>query len=80
VGLGGGIAAAGRAIKHCHVAECGTRSFPGDNPAAAARLEPYFAALKSIGYSGGVSCECNWGKGDIAKKLEKAFNTLKGMA
>ena len=75
----GGIAAAGRAIKHCHVAECGTRSFPGDNPAAAARLEPYFAALKSIGYRGGVSCECGWRRKNIAKQLETAFKTLKGM-
>ena len=24
------------------------------------RLRPYFDALKKIGYSGGISCECGW--------------------
>jgi len=74
------IVRAGSMLKHCHIAENSSRSYPGDKASEVRRLEPYFAALKSIGYSGGVSCECNWGKGDIVKKLEKAFNTLKGMA
>ena len=42
--------------------------------------KPYFDALKAIGYTGGVSCECAWGeKGDLAKNLEKALITMKGL-
>ena len=43
-------------------------------------MRPYFAALKDIGYTGGVSCECGWGaKGDLAKNLEIALKTMKSL-
>jgi len=74
------IVRAGAMIKHCHIAEYSTRSYLGDHAEHVARLEPYIAALKSIGYKGGVSCECSWRKKpDIAKQLETSFKTLKGM-
>ena len=75
------IVKAGSMIKHCHVAEYSTRSFPGDRPGENRRLKPYFDALKKIGYTGGVSCECNWGKaGATAVKLETTLKTMKGLA
>ena len=74
------IRLAGCMLKHCHIASYGTRQFPGSDPATVARLRPYFAALKDIGYTGGVSCECGWGaKGDLAKNLEIALKTMKGL-
>lgn len=74
------IVRAGDLLKHCHIADYGTRLFPGANPAVTDRLVPYFAALKEIGYVGGVSCECGWGeKKDFAKNLETALKTMKGL-
>ena len=74
------IERAGEHLKHCHVADWKTRQFPGFDPAQTYRLKPYFDALKAIGYTGGVSCECGWGeKGDLAKNLEKALITMKGL-
>ena len=74
------IAAAGTWLKHCHIASYGTRQFPGSDPATVGRLKPYFEALKSIGYTGGVSCECGWGEAkDCAKNLETALKTMKGL-
>ena len=74
------IVRAGSHLKHCHIADWKTRQFPGHDPAQTYRLKPYFDALKEIGYTGGVSCECGWGeKADLAKNLEKALNTLKGL-
>ena len=74
------IVRAGEHLKHCHVADWKTRQFPGFDPAQTYRLKPYFDALKAIGYTGGVSCECGWGeKGDLAKNLEKALITMKGL-
>lgn len=74
------IAAAGKWLKHCHIASFGTRSFPGAEPATVGRLKPYFEALRSIGYTGGVSCECGWGKSEnLAKNLETALKTMKGL-
>lgn len=52
------IIAAGGLLKHCHVAQSPTRAYPGHDDIA--ELAPYFKALKSIGYEGGVSCECSW--------------------
>lgn len=52
------IVAAGQHLKHCHVAMSGTRAWPGYEPAF--EMAPYFEALKKIGYSGGISCECGW--------------------
>ena len=75
------IVEAGPLLRHCHIADWRTRSFPGDNPAETHRLRPYFDALRRIGYAGGVSCECDWrAKGaEIAKHLETALNTMKGL-
>ena len=74
------IRLAGARLKHCHVASYETRQFPGSDPATVDRLRPYFDALKEIGYAGGVSCECGWGKpGDFEKNLETALKTLKGL-
>ena len=57
-----------------------TRQFPGSDPETVCRLRPYFDALRDIGYTGGVSCECGWGKAeDLAKNLETALKTMKGL-
>ena len=69
------IVKAGSLLKHCHIASYGTRQFPGSDPSTVDRLRPYFDALRQIGYAGGVSCECGWGK-DLAKDLETALKTL----
>lgn len=67
-------------VKHCHIAEYSSRKYPGCDAENTARLAPYMAALKSIGYTGGVSCECGFGKKeDFAKNLETALKTMKGM-
>ena len=72
------IVAAGKWLKHCHIASYATRSFPGAEPETVGRLKPYFDALRSIGYTGGVSCECGWGKGaDYEKNLRTALKTLR---
>jgi sugar phosphate isomerase/epimerase len=61
-GGAGSIRAAGARLKHCHIAAYRTRLFPGSDPIADARhLKPYFDALRDIGYTGGISCECGWG-------------------
>jgi len=74
------IAKAGDLLRHCHIADYDTRLFPGADPAQTYRLKPYFDALKAIGYAGGVSCECGWGrKEDLAKNLETALKTMKGL-
>ena len=74
------ILRAGDRLRHCHVADYGTRLFPGADPKTVGRLRPYFDALRSIGYTGGVSCECGWGeKADFTKNLETAFKTLRGL-
>ena len=65
---------AGRHLKHCHIACKETRQFPGARPDDAEIFKPYFDALKKIGYTGGVSCECSWPKEDGAK-FEKALDT-----
>lgn len=71
---------AGDLLKHCHIASYGTRQFPGSDPETVDRLRPYFDALRAIGYTGGVSCECGWGEtADLAKNLETALRTLKGL-
>ncbi len=69
---------AGSQLKHCHIATKGSRQYPGANDTEA--FLPYFAALKKIGYAGGVSCECGWGKkGDLEKNLSKALATMKDL-
>ena len=72
------IVAAGKWLKHCHIASFATRNFPGAEPETVSRFKPYFDALKAIGYTGGVSCECGWGKGeDYEKNLETALKCLR---
>ena len=67
-------------LLHCHIASFGTRDYPGAQGETVARLKPYFAALKRIGYTGGVSCECGWGEGkDFTRNLETALKTMKGL-
>ena len=74
------IVKAGDRLMHCHIADWKTRQFPGHDPEQTCRLKPYFDALKAIGYAGGVSCECGWGEpADLAKNLEKALTTMKGL-
>lgn len=72
------IVEAGRHLRHVHIAEPKTRQFPGHDPAAVPAFKPYFDALRAIGYTGGVSCECGWGDGrDFEKNLATALATLK---
>lgn len=73
------ITLAGSALKHCHVAEPGKRTAPGMNGGSLAR---YFTALRSIGYSGGISCECSWPKdrGDFEAQLVVTLAVLKTWA
>ena len=72
------IVKAGNRLKHCHIATKGKRAYPGANDTEA--FLPYFAALKRIGYTGGVSCECSWGdKADFEKNLVTALATMKDL-
>lgn len=74
------IILAGSRLRHCHIASYGTRLFPGSDSAAVDRLRPYFDALRKIGYTGGMSCECGWGrKEDFAKNLETALAVMKSL-
>lgn len=67
-------------LRHCHIAEKGTRTAPGLE-ADGSEFVPYFKALKQIGYTGGVSCECGWGKKDeVRKGFETALATLRKVA
>ena len=73
------IVKAGPRLLHCHIAAKNTRQYPGANDTDA--FKPYFAALKKIGYTGGVSCECGWGKKeDFEKNLVTALATMKELA
>jgi len=74
------IVKAGPLLKHVHIAEYGSRLFPGHDPALVERLRPFFGALKKAGYAGGVSCECGWGDAkDFAKNAKTAIETMKGL-
>lgn len=74
------IVDAGSLLAHCHIADYKTRMFPGFDPAETERMRPYFAALKEIGYAGGVSCECSWGAAkDFSKNASIAIATMKGL-
>ena len=70
-------------LRHCHIADYGTRNFVGEKPETVGHLRPYFETLKSIGYAGGVSCEPGkggWGRPeDLAKNLETTLKTLKSL-
>lgn len=54
------IRKAGSRIKHTHIAEKAKRTVPGTD---GDDFKPYFDALRDIGYTGGMSCECGWPKG-----------------
>ncbi len=69
------IKIAAKYMRHCHIADYETRQFPGFDPKYTDRLRPYFAALKAIGYEGGVSCECGWGVKGKGIKFEDALAT-----
>lgn len=70
----------GKDLVHCHIASYGTRDFPGAQPASIARFRPYFEALSDIGYAGGISCECGWGRPeDLRTNLTTARETMKGL-
>ncbi len=74
------ITKAGRLLKHCHVANYGNRLFPGSDAEGIARLKPYFDALRSVGYQGGISCECGWGpSANRRRNYEIALKTLKSL-
>lgn len=52
-----GILKHGDLLYHCHIAEKIERRAPGTTDED---FSSYFAALKKIGYKGGISCECDW--------------------
>jgi sugar phosphate isomerase/epimerase len=63
---------AGTLLKHCHIAEKENRMAPGTTDYD---FTPYFAALKDIGYNGGVSIEGRWQ--DFDADLVKALATMR---
>ena len=74
------IVSAGDLLRHVHIAEYGSRQFPGHDPALVSKFVPFFDALKTIGYTGGISCECGWGDAkDFAKNAKTAIETMKGL-
>ena len=74
------IVDAGTLLRHVHIADYQTRMFPGFDKHETWRLKPFFAALKAVGYTGGVSCECSWGDAkDFAKNAKTAIETMKGL-
>jgi len=70
-------------LRHCHIADWQTRNFVGEKPETVFHMRPYFEALKSIGFAGGVSCEPGkggWGRPeDLAKNLETTLKTLRSL-
>jgi len=76
------ILLAGADLRHCHIAEKGTRHYPSCDPARSADYEPYFAALRKIGYTGGVSCECGWpckDKAELRAARARALAFMRGV-
>jgi sugar phosphate isomerase/epimerase len=68
------IRKAGARILHCHVAELEGRKFPGNT---GEDLRAYYRALRDIGYTGGISCECGWPKENVEEAWKKAYATLR---
>ena len=64
-------------IRHCHIAELEGRKAPGTK---GEDLSGYFKALRDIGYTGGVSCECGWPKENIEEAWKKALATMRQQA
>jgi len=74
------IRRAGAALCHCHIAEKTTRTAPGLQ-GQGEEFMPYFAALREIGYTGGVSCECRWGsRKTFRDDLVRALDIMKRLA
>ena len=71
------IRKAGARIRHCHIAELEGRKAPGTK---GEDLSGYFKALRDIGYTGGVSCECGWPKENIEEAWKKALATMRQQA
>lgn len=71
------IRKAGTRLCHCHIAELTGRSAPGTN---GEDLGPFFKALRDIGYTGGVSCECGWPKTGLETAWKKALETMRKQA
>ena len=75
------IVEAGCYLKHVHIAEKTTRKYPGFQDYDFA---PYFDALKKIGYTGGISCECGWpsakNPAELRAAREKALAVMKKFA
>lgn len=65
------IVKAGPRLLHCHIATNTGRLYPGAYDDA--ELLPFFKALKLIGYTGGVSCECGWQRDGDDIPREKAL-------
>jgi len=59
-------------IKHCHIAEKGTRAAPGTDQFD---FTPYFKALKQIKYNGCISIEGRWD--DFDTRLSPALQYMK---
>jgi sugar phosphate isomerase/epimerase len=66
------IVTCGKYIRHCHIAEKANRTAPGT---AREDFTPYFAALKKIGYTNGISIECRWE--DMKKQAPAALDYMK---
>ena len=66
------IVASADKLVHCHIAEVEERTAPG---VKGDDFTPYFKALKSIKYEGGISFECSWQ--DIGTQLPKAVQVMR---
>ena len=62
----------GHLLHHTHIAEKAKRTPPGK---AGDDFQPYFQALKDVGYSGLMSIECGWS--NMAEELPQAVKTMK---
>jgi sugar phosphate isomerase/epimerase len=62
---------AGARLRHCHIAEKKGRTPPGVD---GDDFRPYFRALRSIGYKGGLSFECKWT--DLEAELTRARRVI----
>lgn len=71
------IRKAGSRIRHCHIAELDGRKAPG---AKGEDLSRFLKALRDIGYTGGVSCECGWPKENVDEAWQKALDTLRAQS
>ena len=69
------IVEAGPLLCHAHIATYENRRAPGFEPCD---FQPFFAALKAAGYTGGVSIEGGWN--DMAADAPNALATLKEAA